>query len=82
MLRRTWRRHGGEGRPQEHEAFCAACKAAFPSTFDRYTHLECERLWAFAPDFAKKWICEGGEPFEEILDPASGILEKKKYERE
>ena len=70
------------GRPQEHKAFCAAYRAAFPSTFDRYTHLECERLWEFAPDFAKKWIYEGGEPFEEILDPASGILEKKKYERE
>lgn len=70
------------GRPQEHKAFCAAYRAAFPSTFDRYTHLECERLWEFAPDFAKKWSYEGGEPFEEILDPASGILEKKKYERE
>ena len=70
------------GRPQEHKAFCAAYRAAFPSTFDRYTHLECERLWEFAPDFAKQWIYEGGEPFEEILDPASGILEKKKYERE
>lgn len=70
------------GRPQEHKAFCAAYRAAFPSAFDRYTHLECERLWEFAPDFAKQWIYEGGEPFEEILDPASGILEKKKYERE
>ena len=70
------------GRPQEHKAFCAAYRAAFPSTFDRYTHLECERLWEFAPDFAKKWIYEGGEPLEEILDPAAGILEKKKYERE
>lgn len=70
------------GRPQEHKAFCAAYRAAFPSTFDRYTHLECERLWEFAPDFAKKWIYEGGEPFKEILDPASGIIEKQKYERE
>lgn len=73
---------GEIGRPQEHKAFCAADRAAFLSTFDRYTHLECERLWEFAPDFAKQWIYEGGESFEEILDPAAGILEKKKYERE
>ena len=70
------------GRPREHKAFCAAYRAAFPSTFDRYTHLECERLWEFAPDFAKQWIYEGGEPLEEILDPASGVVEKRKYERE
>ena len=67
---------------QLRENLRAAYRAAFPSSFDRYTHLECERLWEFAPDFAKQWIYEGGEPFEEILDPAAGILEKKKYERE
>lgn len=27
-------------------------------------------------------VIAGGKLFEEILDPASGILEKKKYERE
>ena len=52
----------------QHEPFRAAFEQAFPSTYARYTGLENEVLYVLEPDFAQKWIYQGGQPFVEHLD--------------
>lgn len=57
----------------------AALEQAFPSTYARYTALENEVLYVLEPDFAQKWIYQGGQPFVERLDYAAQACEKRPY---
>ena len=67
------------GRPMQHEPFRAAFEQAFPSTYARYTGLENEVLYFLEPDFAQKWIYQGGQPFVEHLDYSTQHYEKRPY---
>lgn len=67
------------GRPMAHEPFRAAFERAFPSACARYTALENEVLYVLEPDFAQKWIYQGGQPFVERLDYAAQAYEKRPY---
>lgn len=65
------------GSPMAFEPFRAAFEHAFPSTYARYTALANEVLYVLEPDFAQKWIYQGGQPFVERLDYASQAYEKR-----
>ncbi len=67
------------GRPLEHPAFCESYKRHFRASFDRYSHLADERLYALKPSYAKKWVYEDGEPFVETWDFAREEYAKTAY---
>ena len=67
------------GHPSEDDAFCSRYKHHFPNSYEKYTMLENERLFAIAPSFAQMWIYEEGTPFVERIDFARQIYIKEEY---
>lgn len=67
------------GHPLDNADFLRLYQKHFPNSFERYTQLTNERLFAFEPRYIKKWIYDKGEPYEEIFDFTQKIYEKRKY---
>ena len=59
------------GTPQENEEFIQAFQAHFPSSFQRYSMLEKERLFLFEPKFIERWLYDNGIPYVEQFDICS-----------
>ncbi len=57
-----------QGPPVSHPAFCAAFARLYPSSYQRYTRREGERLWRMEPLRLRRWIYREGKPFVETLD--------------
>lgn len=56
------------GKPSENGEFVCAYKKHFPSSYERYSMLEMERLFAVTPVFIERWRYLGGNPYIEIFD--------------
>ncbi len=56
------------GHPKEAPLFCRLFEKRFKGSFDAYTFLEDERLFAFEPVYAERWVYLGGEPYLETFD--------------
>lgn len=67
------------GIPSEHQKFCTLYKRYFPGSYERYTSLSDERLFCLKPAYIKRWIYEGGEPYEEVFDFRKESYEKRAY---
>lgn len=65
------------GRPSEHQKFSAAYKTHFSGSYQKYTHLEIERLFEISPKYIKRWHYIDGVPFIESFD-----FETKNYNME
>lgn len=65
------------GSPKDHEFFCEVFRMHFSSSYERYTHLEDERLFIVRPCYIQKWIYEEGKPMVERFD-----FDCKRYEKE
>lgn len=55
------------GHPLDHEAFVRAFEGRFKGSFDAYTSLKNERLFALEPEYVERWVYRDGAPFVEIF---------------
>ena len=62
------------GKPIENADFCAVYKECFTGSFNRYSSLENERLFAVTPTFIERWHYMDNVPYMETFD-----IENKKY---
>ena len=56
------------GHPLDNADFCRQFEECFKGSFDAYTSLENERLFAVKPVFIERWVYENGIPFIETFD--------------
>lgn len=62
------------GHPLDDQVFCSLYKECFTGSFERYSSLSEEVLFAVTPLFVERWIYKEGIPFVETFD-----IEKKEY---
>ena len=62
------------GNPIENEDFCNAYRECFTSSFNRYTLLKNERLFAVNPTFIESWVYINNIPYVQIFD-----IKNRKY---
>ena len=67
------------GRPADCPWFCEAYRALYPGSYGRYTHLGCERLFAFESTSIERWLYIEGEPHVELFDMARRHHELRPY---
>ena len=51
------------GHPLCHETFCKVFSERFKGSFDSYTALDNERLFALTPEYIERWVYRDGVPF-------------------
>lgn len=56
------------GQPLQNARFCECFRECFKGSFDAYTSLKNERLFAFKPTYIERWIYKDGVPHIETLD--------------
>ena len=57
-----------KGRPLKNTDFCNIFQECFKGSFDAYTSLENERLFAVKPVYIERWIYNDGIPYVETFD--------------
>ena len=68
------------GIPAQNREFSDAYREYFPGSYDRYTLLENERLFAVKPTFIERWIYVEGIPYLEIFDILNEKYALERYE--
>lgn len=63
------------GHPINNVKFCNTYKTYFGGSFNRYSSLRNERVFAVKPTYVERWLYIGGVPFMETYD-----IEKQQYE--
>lgn len=56
------------GHPLQDASFCDCFKECFKGSYDAYTSLENERLFAVRPTYIERWIYKNGVPYIEMFD--------------
>ena len=56
------------GHPLEDTLFCERFQECFKGSYDAYTALENERLFAVTPTYIERWIYKDGVPYIETFD--------------
>lgn len=67
------------GHPLDNADFCERFQKCFKGSFDAYTSLKNERLFAVRPVFIERWVYENGVPFIETFDIAKQDYSINKY---
>lgn len=62
------------GHPLQNEAFCNVFQECFKGSYDAYTSLKNERLFAVNPTFIERWIYQDSIPYIETFN-----METKEY---
>lgn len=70
------------GHPEEHGDVMKVYKKEFPSSYDNYSLLPCERLYSFSPSYVQIWKYLDNKPYMEIFDIENDIYSFKEYETE
>lgn len=60
------------GHPLENPAFCGLYQKHFANSFERYSFLQEERVFAFTPTFCERWLYVDGIPHIERFDFEKG----------
>lgn len=63
------------GHPMDNVMFCNVYQKCFNGSFNRYSSLRNERLFAVKPTHVERWLYVGGVPFIETYD-----IEKQQYD--
>lgn len=66
-----------EGHPLKHEVFSKLFSECFRGSFDAYSSLENERVFAVTPVFIQRWIYNDGKPYIERF-----FVSEKRYTME
>lgn len=61
------------GVPMENAAFCKMYRECFKNSFERYSALENERLFAVMPTFIERWCYIDGAPYLETFVLENGV---------
>lgn len=56
------------GHPLENSAFCSIFQECFKGSYDAYSALKNERLFAVEPLYIERWLYKEGGPYIEIFD--------------
>lgn len=56
------------GQPCDNASFCSLFKECYKGSFDAYTLLENERLFAVVPTYIERWVYIENVPFIELFD--------------
>ncbi len=56
------------GHPLKNDAFCSLFRECFKGSYDAYTSLENERLFAVTPTYIERWIYKDSVPYIETFD--------------
>lgn len=56
------------GHPLKNDGFCRLFRECFKGSYDAYTSLENERLFAVRPAFIERWIYKDSVPYIETFD--------------
>lgn len=67
------------GRPTDDAQFCELFRECFRGSYDAYTALKNERLFAVRPTYIERWIYDGGIPYIECFDIAAERYEISRY---
>lgn len=67
------------GIPIENEDFCNAYRDCFTNSFNRYTLLKNERLFAVTPTLIERWVYINGTPYVQIFDVENREYISKQY---
>ncbi len=67
------------GHPLDHAAFCTRFAECFKGSFDAYTALQNERLFALKPARVERWVYREGVPYIETFDVRSEVHEIQEY---
>ena len=67
------------GHPMENRDFCILYEECFPGSFQRYSALEKECLFAVTPFRIERWLYLEGKPFLEELDVEKQICTRREY---
>lgn len=67
------------GHPLKNEAFCERFKECFKGSFDAYTALGNECLFAVKPTYIERWIYNDGVPYIESFDVEAQTYEINRY---
>lgn len=67
------------GKPLLHTGFSEAYKKYFFSSYQRYTALETERLFAVTPTFIERWLYLDNVPYLEWFDVEEGKYQRRRY---
>lgn len=67
------------GHPLENELFCSCFKECFKGSYDAYTSMENERLFAARPIFIERWIYKDSVPYIETFDILSKAYSISRY---
>ena len=62
------------GHPMDNPVFCEVFRECFRGSYDAYSSLKNERLFAVKPLFIERWIYQNGIPYIETFD-----MENKQY---
>ncbi len=67
------------GHPLRHAGFCDAYRRCFKSSFEAYTALEDERLFAVEPILIERWLYIDKVPYVELFDVKAQEYRLHKY---
>lgn len=67
------------GHPLNNASFCDRFLECFKGSYDAYTSLKNERLFAVRPTYIERWIYKEGVPYIEIFDIKAQSYKTSKY---
>jgi len=67
------------GHPLDNSQFCSLYRECFQGSFNAYSSLKSERLFAVKPLFVERWIYSDGVPCIETFDIENKQYDYKKY---
>ena len=67
------------GHPLTNSDFCKVFEEYFKGSFDAYTSLENERLFAVKPAYIQRWIYKNGSPYIESFDFKTNTYKFEQY---
>lgn len=67
------------GHPMDNDAFCKHFQQCFKGSYDAYTALQNERLFAVKPIRIERWIYKDGIPYIESFDVEAQTYEINRY---
>ena len=70
------------GHTLENEEFCSIFKKCFKGSYEAYTALKNERLFAFKPRYIERWVYRQGIPYIESFDIEAKAYHIERYSGE
>ncbi|MBQ8175494.1 MAG: pyridoxamine 5'-phosphate oxidase family protein [Oscillospiraceae bacterium] len=67
------------GHPLQNKAFCNVFQECFKGSYDAYTALKNERLFAVKPTFIERWVYKDSIPYIETFDAVAHEYKLTKY---